>query len=278
MPNMSLNDAILLASLGYSCVDLLCEWEMFNSCSRPIHQWLLVSYACVISFRTVHLLCQSASFQRGNASSNNVGEFLLDLRHKSALSRVLASFTWLLALPFFIVWTMIGTFWMWDVMKTSPQCMPTDTHLFFSGLWLVVSYVWILIHVSLGVVAWILERRVRQAEGDLLQIADAETLSRWGQVGQLSGYRDLEGPSGLTPSEIMALPSATLTAADIKAMTLTGCTECSICIQELSAGDGVRCLSSCGHRFHRTCIDLWLLRSVDCPLCKRSVRGSVEAI
>merc|ERR1719343_886639 len=36
--------------------------------------------------------------------------------------------------------------------------------------------------------------------------------------------------------------------------------ECSICLCEVQPGDSVRCLPSCGHTFHRACIDLWLLR------------------
>jgi hypothetical protein len=273
------NDAILLSSLVYSCVDLQFEWDSFNSCSRPIHMWLVVSYACVIGFRLTHLLgMRTASAAEGlfgsaSALESAPGDFLLDLRHKGAMPRVLAYFTWLIALPFFMLWTVIGTSWLWQVTMDTPQCVPTTTHLWFSGLWLALCYVWIVIHVALGGVAWVLERRVRRAEVDLREIADADTISRWGQVSQLSDYRSLTGTTsaGLSPSEIKALPSET-TCSACDAEVEAAC-ECSICLNGLEPGDTVRRLPLCGHTFHRSCIDLWLLRSADCPLCKRSVRG-----
>jgi hypothetical protein len=274
------NDAILLSSLVYSCVDLQFEWDSFNSCSRPIHMWLVVSYVCVICFRLTHLLgMQTASVAdvgSAIAQEGPPGDFLLDLRHKGAMPRLLAYFTWLIALPFFMLWTFIGTSWLWQVTRDTPQCVPTTTHLWFSGLWLALCYVWIIIHVALGVVAWVLERRVRRAEVDLREIADADTISRWGQVSQLSGYRSLgagQASGGLSPTEIKALPSETSPCAcDVEA-EMGETRECSICLNALEPGDSVRCLPLCGHTFHRSCIDLWLLRSADCPLCKRSVRG-----
>lgn len=274
------NDAILLFSLGYSCIDLLFEWELFSTCCRPIHQWLLVSYACVIGFRLMHLAgTRMAGFAAaaavGAGSAAPAGDFLLDLRQKGAMPRVLASFTWLVALPFFVMWTFLGTSWLWRVAKETPECVPSSTHLWFSGFWLALCYIWIVIHMALGAVAWTLERRVRRAEGNLRQLEDAETISRWGQVSQLGGYRELSGSgAGMTPDEIRALLSeTTLAAADGDCGAADDERECPICVDMLKPGDAVRKLPSCSHTFHRACIDLWLLRRADCPLCKRSVRG-----
>lgn len=272
------NDGILLASLLYSVVDLKMEWDQFASCHKPIHQWLLVSYLCVITFRATHLLGMhtACAGEHGNVAGagSGAGEFLLDLRQKGMMPRILATFTWLLALPFFVLWTLIGTSWLWDVTQKTPQCMPTDTHLWFSGFWLALCYVWIFIHCALGCVAWVLERRVRQAETDLREIeeGDSDVASRWGNVSQISGYRALQGDNqkGLTPTEIKALPLSTHEPAD-DVEGSTAC-ECSVCLCDVCPGDSIRCLPACGHSFHRSCIDLWLLRSADCPLCKRSAR------
>lgn len=285
---LSYNDGVLLVSLLYSCVDLHYEWDMFSECSRPIHKWLLVSYSCVIAFRLTHLLGMYASTSAGvDAASqsaghaNAPGDFLLDLRHKHALPRILSSLTWLVALPFFLLWTLLGTNWMYHVVRETPQCMPSSTHLWFSGLWLALCYIWIFIHAALGAVAWVLERRVRRAEGDLRAIADDDTISRWGQVSQISGYSSLSGApawSGLSPSEILALPSnvTEIKAQDMESEIGEGL-ECPICINELMPGDSIRYLPNCGHTFHRSCIDLWLLRRADCPLCKREVRRQGHA-
>ena len=55
---------------------------------------------------------------------------------------------------------------------------------------------------------------------------------------------------------------------------------CSICQDEMHAGEMLRRLTVCQHEFHRSCIDNWLLnRSVRCPTCRFDVRetGRVSA-
>jgi len=269
---LSYNDLILFASLLYSGVDVLCEWAMFDACARPIHQWLLVSYGCVIGFRLAHVLAgmRAAATAPGGADAGTGADFLLDLRHKDATPRLLASFTWAIALPFFILWTLLGTDWLWRVAKDTPECAPS-THLWFSGLWLALCYVWIAIHVALAGVALVLERRVQRAEGDLRAIEDDDVISRWGQVSSLSGYDALPGSTGkgLTPAQIQCLPTAVQEEGSELGEEPR---ECPICINELQPGDSIRRLPGCEHAFHRSCIDLWLLRRADCPLCKRDVR------
>jgi len=278
---LSYNDGVLFASLVYSCLDLHWEWESFQGCSKPVHHWLLASYGTVIAFRLVHLLgtrvADPAAIE-GDEHGDPSGRFLLDLRQKGFAPRMLSLFTWSVALPFFMAWTYIGTSWLRDVVRYTPQCMPSDTHLWFAGLWLLLCYVWILVHVALGAVAWVLERRVRRAEGDLRAIEDDDVVSRWGQVSRLDGFHALEGggglakAGGLTPEEIIALPCETELGCCTEA---SDAAECPICICELRRGDAVRRLPGCGHAFHKSCIDLWLLRRADCPLCKRGVlRGS----
>jgi len=273
---LGLNDGILLVSLLYSCIDLLCEWESFSGCSRPIHKWLIVSYACVIGFRVIHLagMHTAGGDEAGNEGSTaSAGDFLLDLRHKNAIPRFLASFTWLLTLPFFTLWTLLGTSWLWTTVKETPQCVPTATHLWFSAFWLALCYIWVGIHVGLGIVAGLLERRVRRAEADFAEIEDGDVRSRWGNVSQISGFQSLQGAmdTGLSPSEIKALPWSKGLMNDVEA-ECAECVDCSICLNEMCSGDCVRILPTCGHSFHRSCIDLWLLRRADCPLCKRCVR------
>eukprot|EP00933_Yihiella_yeosuensis_P062155 TRINITY_DN6509_c1_g1_i1.p1 TRINITY_DN6509_c1_g1~~TRINITY_DN6509_c1_g1_i1.p1 ORF type:complete len:259 (-),score=41.98 TRINITY_DN6509_c1_g1_i1:266-1042(-) len=43
---------------------------------------------------------------------------------------------------------------------------------------------------------------------------------------------------------------------------------CTICIKDFSRSEEVRKLR-CGHLFHKTCVDEWLRRCSDCPLCKK---------
>lgn len=277
--HLSLNDGILFASLLYSGVDLHLEWASFSTCSQPVHWWLLLSYGCIVAFRAAHLLGVAATgsapgtFGSTAGADHGVGEFLLDLRQKKTLPRILVAFTWVIALPFFTLWTLLGTKWFWDVLRDSPQCMPTTAHLWFCAFWLLLCYVWIGVHLALCGVAWTLESRVQRAEGDLRAIEVEDIVRRWGPVGgNLEGYRDVTASGapmpghGLAPSEIKALPELCLHQDQAGG-------ECSICITELDAGERVRRLPGCGHTFHCSCIDLWLLRRADCPLCKRAVSG-----
>jgi hypothetical protein len=201
-------------------------------------------------------------------------DFLLDLRQQNLAGRVLLAFTWFIALPSYLVVTLVGTKWLYQVIKESPSCVPSVTHLWFSGFCLILSYIWIIVHLAVGTVALFLERRIRRAEANLGVVADADTLSRWGQVSRLSDYTALPNQStaGLTSAEITALPGL-VTIIDEEHKCQLGCDcDCAICINGFEPGEVVRTLTTCNHTFHRSCIDLWLLRRADCPLCKRDVR------
>lgn len=48
--------------------------------------------------------------------------------------------------------------------------------------------------------------------------------------------------------------------------------ECGVCLLDFEVGDELRTLLPCGHRFHRGCIDRWLLESsTTCPVDKRDL-------
>jgi len=267
-PSFGYNDGILLVSLVYSSIDIQYEWGSFETCRHPIHWWLLVSYVCVILFRAMHVL---------GMQTVGTGHFLLDLRQKGKMARTIASFLWLVALPFFVVWTGLGTYWLVEILQYTPQCVPTGSHLWFTVLWLGLSYLWIFIHVALGAVAWVLERRIRRAECELREIERPDMVERWGQVSRISGYQDLSSQGhGLTPAEINALPAISAATHKLDVGLIGEELECSICLNELCSEDTVRTLNTCKHTFHRACIDLWLLRSADCPLCKRAVKGCCD--
>lgn len=265
MSQIGLNDAVLVISLIYLSADISYEWEEFSECDRPIHKWLLGSYGLITLSRLVYVAGSLAA-------SGQEGDFLLNLREKSPALRALMSVMWLVILPTFTLWSFIGTAWIWDVRHKTPQCLQSGVHMWFLIVWQVLSYLWILIHLGLGGVAWYLERRVRCVEGDLRQLEDADVLSRWGQVSRLHGYASLPGTglnNGLSPAQIAALPGASL----VDASECRAGEECPICLHTLQPGDMARQLNGCCHTFHRPCIDLWLLRRADCPLCKREVKA-----
>ncbi|KAK4420769.1 RING-H2 finger protein ATL17 [Sesamum alatum] len=46
---------------------------------------------------------------------------------------------------------------------------------------------------------------------------------------------------------------------------------CAICLQDLNDGESARMLPSCKHFFHLDCIDQWLTRQGNCPICRKDV-------
>eukprot|EP00438_Fugacium_kawagutii_P035279 Skav234843 [mRNA] locus=scaffold1355:22820:27169:+ [translate_table: standard] len=118
---VSWNDGVLVVSLLYMCIDIQYEWDGFSSCRRPIHKWLLLSYGLVVLSRLVHVA--GALMCRGHK-----GKLRLNLRQKSAVVRLLLSMMWLVILPAFTVWSMVGTAWVWEVMSYTPQCLPGGAH------------------------------------------------------------------------------------------------------------------------------------------------------
>lgn len=252
------NDIVLLVSLAVFCSDLWEDWDSFSACSRPIHQWLFTSCNCAMAFRMLRILAScnrlgesaegAGDADTRRASGGRRGGLLLDLRLKGAIPRSLVTFTWVLAVPFFMGWTVLGTVWLWKVYKETPDCLE-ETFLWFSLLWLALCYYWIVVHTSLGIWTWRLKRRVQRAEAGQHELEGEDTLRR------------------LSSSAIKTLPCETVPCAE----SLLGNCECPICIEEMQPGDEVRALPNCGHAFHRSCIDLWLARRADCPMCKRHV-------
>jgi len=266
LARVNLNDSILIVSLLYLCVDIQFDWESFSSCSKPIHVWLMLSYLLVVISRLVHVAA---------TSSGDSNDFMLDLRQKNTTLRLLMSVMWLVIVPLFTAWTMLGTSWIWSITTQTPECLPGGAHLWFLGIWQALSYVWILVHGGLAAVAWYLERKLRTAEGDLRQLEDQDLLARWGQVSRLQNYTTVPGLPGaaegvgLQASEIAELPGL------ITVQPGQELEDCPICLTELCSGEKARQLG-CGHVFHRSCIDLWLYRQASCPLCKTDVEACAK--
>lgn len=44
--------------------------------------------------------------------------------------------------------------------------------------------------------------------------------------------------------------------------------DCSVCLENFKKGDKCRLLPICKHSFHTQCVDLWLLKTPFCPICR----------
>jgi len=284
------NDVILVASLLYACCDLWLVWDDFHSCSQPIHHWLIVVYVSILGFRLMNITGTALAESSGaaglaGAASDN---FLLTLRGKDTIPWALTLLTWCVAVPFFTAWTMVGTIWLRSVATHTPHCMPMF-YGWLSCFWFAMSWLWIFVHLAMGVRTCRIEWRVRKAANELRAIEDDDVHSRWGNVSSFAEHMQCITGRGLLAEEIQELPEFTFALPSNSADLVSwrpahlrqhsNCRresgECSICICDFKPGDRVRRLPTCEHLFHRSCIDLWLLRRAKCPLCKSDVRGAI---
>ena len=50
---------------------------------------------------------------------------------------------------------------------------------------------------------------------------------------------------------------------------------CMVCLEDFALSASCRRLP-CGHVFHQSCIDEWLKRCTDCPICKANVDRAIR--
>ncbi|KAI4329563.1 hypothetical protein MLD38_027938 [Melastoma candidum] len=98
---------------------------------------------------------------------------------------------------------------------------------------------------------------------------DARALRR--QLQQLFRLHD----SGLDHASLDALPIfifRDIVCLDTRPRPF--CFDCAVCLSGFLEEDRLRLLPGCGHAFHLSCIDAWLLSNSTCPLCRSSLVDS----
>ncbi|XP_010025409.2 RING-H2 finger protein ATL39 [Eucalyptus grandis] len=75
---------------------------------------------------------------------------------------------------------------------------------------------------------------------------------------------------GLDPHLLEVLPTFAYGEAKGREDWIGGA-ECAVCLSEFDEPDTLRLLPWCGHAFHVQCIDKWLAKHVECPVCRSTV-------
>ncbi|KAJ1701971.1 hypothetical protein LUZ63_001750 [Rhynchospora breviuscula] len=68
--------------------------------------------------------------------------------------------------------------------------------------------------------------------------------------------------TGASTRQINSLPESVVKSVNFE--------DCAVCLMTPSVGEKIRHLP-CLHKFHKDCIDLWLQRKKECPICKCSI-------
>lgn len=252
----------------YAIVGLLLDWEDLSVCSRPINVWLLGSFIAIFAFRHTPV---AGTWIESDADGNIVC---------CALEARGSHIIWLCLPPVFAVWSAVGSSWLSAIGRESPQCLVNPMPKYFFAVWMAFLLAVAAYHCIGLVTVWQTSRELKQTAAELRQLEDDDTVLRWGQVSSAPTAASRRGGAGtqqrLTPAQILSLPgvgAGSCGAAEAGGEDAPICQDCSICLCEIGTSDTVRTLSGCGHQFHRSCVDLWLLRRAACPLCNASVCG-----
>ncbi|CAE8602268.1 unnamed protein product, partial [Polarella glacialis] len=96
-----------------------------------------------------------------------------------------------------------------------------------------------------------------------------------GMGGAANGMGGFNGPdAGNDPSQKGAPPAARTTMKSLPRVKVTAydiaaneSPECSVCLDELVIGETALRVP-CGHLYHEDCIQGWLKKSNECPVCR----------
>lgn len=252
----------------HSLVDALMMED--GDCMMSMRYWLVVSFVNMAALRVCLKVGQTTSHAKDN--------FIFSLRQRGALPRLMIVFIWCVLLPFSLVWTLLGSKWFYTAMVSTSDCSNAGMQPWLVGVWQLLSYMWVSIYVFYFAISCTIERRLRVAEKNMRQIETEDTLTRWGRlsptpVGAEPFFASaVKGQQGLLPGEILALPEAEVYK---EGKAVGNEVHCSICLSDFCTGEKVRVLPGCSHAFHQSCVDLWLLRRADCPLCKTQVQTAI---
>lgn len=252
---MSLNDLILILSVCYSVGDIFVQWNEFSKCYKPIQLWLVVSFISIVLYRLSHFLAQYLS--------NDNDDYIIYRRNNPPY--YISFLVLFILFPFFFIWNIIGTIWIYQIIKYTPNCLPRNNHPWFIVLWIVLCYIWILLYLFFIILSIYLEYQSRIYERTITNIQTDDIFSRWtDNIDLMRDYGIFIYRNGLRLKQIENLPFYYI-------KNISNESKCSICLNDFQIDECVRTLLLCNHTFHKSCIDLWLIRSATCPNCKSPI-------
>merc|ERR1719161_635007 len=168
----------------------------------------------IISFMGVSMLC---CIQKIGQHFSHAGKhFLFCLRHQSVLAQIGIFCLWGIFLPFFAIWTVLGSKWFYTALQGSPNCIYEDTHAWLIIFWQLLAYIVVLSYTSYFGIACAVEHRLRAADANARRVETEDSVSRWGRMSSRDGWGSesfvtvaesaLKPQMGLKPADIQAIP------------------------------------------------------------------------
>lgn len=224
-----------------------------KECSHPVRLWFRAACLQIAVFAAV--------FVTGRAAENDATWWFCE--PQTNLGKAAFTFTWAVLMPLMMCWTVLGMKWLTDTLHNSPECFSDDGYTpTMCVLCAILCGVGSLTYLVIVGAVWEARKNLRKNAAALQSVEDEDLVQRWGRL-KADAASVLTG--GLSPEDIAMLPRHSMAHDD---------GQCVICLSGLMEGEQARTLPGCGHCFHRSCIDLWLLRRKTCPLCNAGVDTS----
>ena len=95
-----------------------------------------------------------------------------------------------------------------------------------------------------------------------------------GAVNELIGapHQNTMEPVPVRPTAQQIATASTVSTVSAEEEEETEENACAICQDIMAEGSQIRTLNRCEHAFHIGCIDIWLQRHVNCPVCRHDIR------
>eukprot|EP00746_Dinoflagellata_sp_MGD_P003464 gnl/MRDRNA2_/MRDRNA2_106732_c0_seq1.p1 gnl/MRDRNA2_/MRDRNA2_106732_c0~~gnl/MRDRNA2_/MRDRNA2_106732_c0_seq1.p1 ORF type:complete len:287 (-),score=36.65 gnl/MRDRNA2_/MRDRNA2_106732_c0_seq1:178-1038(-) len=245
-------------ALGCFMIDQALQWRRLDGecMTQPIYLWLLGAYAfavvCYLSCATVVKQCKKAQGDGGCIAQES---------QRPVFSRSMLALSTMVLPTCLLAWTGLGMIWLADVLGSDTQCADNNGHesITFAVACILLLGLQALVCAVVAYHASVVAESVVRGSAAVLAIADADFVERWGAPKPVL-QEDLS--RGLSPAQIDALPCGE---------GLADGESCVICLCPVTLDERVRQMPSCSHRFHKCCVDQWLLRCAACPTCKAEV-------
>lgn len=245
--------AIVCSALG----DQIVQWGNLAGCGGGTSLWLLgvhfvVCVLALLHYIQSHFLDIDSCLMLYISQDCNKG-------HNKVLMQALAR-CWVTMLALLTLLTVTGITYFMEMIDSDEPCWANSdsrASVTFVLSVLTISVLLVLIGVAALCYAYLVSASLSRGGAALNAIADKDFVERWGEPRPI-----MEEELRFSPQELTDLPCMDALSCNAEGL------DCVICLSSILPGDRVRLLPDCGHAFHRPCVDQWLLRAGNCPLCK----------
>ncbi|KAM7472851.1 hypothetical protein LguiA_011034 [Lonicera macranthoides] len=91
-------------------------------------------------------------------------------------------------------------------------------------------------------------------------------------AGTTSLHRRRRRPLSTTPTNGYSSDQLQIHLPKLQFHPESAIADCAVCLDNFNDGDFFRRLPACNHIFHVKCVDSWLIKKPNCPLCRSPVQ------